>query len=438
MTSIEPRLPASPTALAGAAPQFAEPPSSPADRPAPPTARFAALLTRRDAASGESGVMPPGDGKARSDAGKPPPDDDGARANDGPIVAPSPTPIAALSMIVSPIAASIGPFAATPTATPAAPPATTSSPASSGQRDVATRPDLANSAKPAQLAPAGSSRGSTDAQMRPFARAAPTPTDGANAAAVAPALPSPATAPSPPVTSHSVPAVSIDSLDPAANTVRPPDRTLPIGRSRTAAKPGATAHSPLARTEAMREPSVGGDLRSTIGAREPASLGEPQPQAQSPAQTVTSASAQTGTHAAHDLDAIVDRLVEARQAGALINAGAVFAHSEFGHVRLRVSERDGAVAIALSSPDPSFAPVAAGAIQVSSASDASRPTTQMPGDAATDASSPQSGNAADGQVAADARGHRRSPSGDGAPFDRATPIAKTRASTAKRSGGIYA
>ena len=51
-----------------------------------------------------------------------------------------------------------------------------------------------------------------------------------------------------------------------------------------------------------------------------------------------------------------------------MTAGATVPHRDFGHVRLRLSEADGGLALALSSPDPGFAPVAAAALRTTPAS----------------------------------------------------------------------
>lgn len=65
--------------------------------------------------------------------------------------------------------------------------------------------------------------------------------------------------------------------------------------------------------------------------------------------------------APHDFAALVDRLVEARDAAGAHPVSAAIAHGEFGRVSLRFHQDGGALSVAMSSADPGFAPAVAAA-----------------------------------------------------------------------------
>jgi hypothetical protein len=79
-----------------------------------------------------------------------------------------------------------------------------------------------------------------------------------------------------------------------------------------------------------------------------------------PATAPATASVQSG----HDFAALVDRLVDARDAAAPQTVHAALSHSEFGKVSLRFDQDAKGLSVAMSSADPGFA----GAVQASAAS----------------------------------------------------------------------
>lgn len=128
----------------------------------------------------------------------------------------------------------------------------------------------------------------------------------------------------------------------------------------------------VARGAASREFRIelGAETRSIVAAK----LGEPQmadkPSASlpftltaaapvdataNPAQSVARIAAETGgAIRPHDFTALVDRLIEARDAARPHAATMAVMHAEFGEVSLRFSHTDGALSVAISNQDPEF------------------------------------------------------------------------------------
>ena len=135
---------------------------------------------------------------------------------------------------------------------------------------------------------------------------------------------------------------------PAAPALRfdqaPPSRAKFLARTSGPAEPMDTNVASAA------TPTTADELRPMLAQREPA----PAPPRHMNAISIP---------AAHDFGAIVDRLVEARQTGASVATSAIVSHHEFGQVRLRLSESEGGLSIAMSSPDSGFAPAADAAIR---------------------------------------------------------------------------
>jgi hypothetical protein len=86
------------------------------------------------------------------------------------------------------------------------------------------------------------------------------------------------------------------------------------------------------------------------------------------AQTVVPVAAAPATGAAHlsshDFTALVDRLVEAREAASPQRVHVAISHSEFGQVSLRFDQDANGLSVSMSSADPEFAR----AVQASTAS----------------------------------------------------------------------
>lgn len=143
--------------------------------------------------------------------------------------------------------------------------------------------------------------------------------------------------------------------------------------------------------------------------------------------------------APHDFAALVDRLVEARDAALAVQAPravtASVAHADFGEIGIRFEHRGDALSVALSNPDPEFAR----AVQTVA------PTVQaqMPGDGGAPSHRHDAqGQAAQGQGAGNSSGHssqaQSQQRGSGAPARNPTPQADGGDGRQPRHGGVFA
>jgi hypothetical protein len=118
----------------------------------------------------------------------------------------------------------------------------------------------------------------------------------------------------------------------------------PAGSAAGDAAPAAARDSPAVTAQPMVIPADAPTLAPDIA----------------PATAPATASVQSG----HDFAALVDRLVDARDAAAPQTVHAALSHSEFGKVSLRFDQDAKGLSVAMSSADPGFA----GAVQASAAS----------------------------------------------------------------------
>lgn len=183
-------------------------------------------------------------------------------------------------------------------------------------------------------------------------------------------------------------------------------------------------------SEALAADKPGAALAQAITAA-PSATDAPATAQISPAARLADAN---GTARPHDFAALVDRLVEARNAMTPHEATMTVKHADFGDVSLRFSHQDGALSVAMSSRDPDFDRAVNAALPSERAqSDTSgQPGTQgnrrddaaSRGTAGADASA-QDGNARRGSEAADDE------------IDQNNPGRAARKSAGSR-GGIFA
>lgn len=95
-------------------------------------------------------------------------------------------------------------------------------------------------------------------------------------------------------------------------------------------------------------------------------------------QVVTAPAANSPAQTGHDFNALVDRLVEAREAAMPAAVHAAVTHREFGNISLRFDQDAGGLSVAMSSADPEFA----NAVQASAASAQSQTTSDNGSNAA--------------------------------------------------------
>jgi hypothetical protein len=141
-----------------------------------------------------------------------------------------------------------------------------------------------------------------------------------------------------------------------------------------------------------------GDLQPLLAVREAQSV----TQAASPIpQTAPAGPAQPGKL---DFAAIVDRLVEAREAAAPQAVKATISHAEFGQVSLRFDQNTAGLTVSMTSSDPDFAP----AVQAATASgNSSGANDNGSNTARQDAQNQQSANLASGQPQQQSQGSAR-------------------------------
>ncbi len=323
---------------------------------------------------------------------------------------------------------------------------------------VATRPPVKEAARltGSQLAPA--------AMPRPASLQLTIPTDGpvlsiAPAAAQQPErLPARKTA----NVTHSATLVATALPDQLAEVIgempvaasQPP--ALPVQASGAAFLPAAAPRQVLvAATEASdsrprpRTASALADLTATSDAARLAEPAMPPLLAMREAATFgppAAAPAAAPVLPAHDFAALVDRLVEAREAGLPVQGplavAAALSHGEFGKVTLRFEQDGGNLSVAMASADPDFLP----AVQAAAASAQSSAGQTAPSSSENAASAPRQDSAGQqaaasnpGQSEAQARSQPR-----GAVRDAPTANPARSAPTAPsdepgdRRGGIYA
>lgn len=140
-----------------------------------------------------------------------------------------------------------------------------------------------------------------------------------------------------------------------------------------------------------------GDLQPVLAVREAQSLS----QSTATPQTAPAGPAQPGKL---DFAAIVDRLVEAREAAAPQAVKATIAHAEFGPVTLRFDHNTAGLSVSMTSSDPDFAP----AVQAAAASgNSSGANDNGSGAPRQDTQNQQSANLASGQPQQQSQGSAR-------------------------------
>jgi nicotinate-nucleotide--dimethylbenzimidazole phosphoribosyltransferase len=143
---------------------------------------------------------------------------------------------------------------------------------------------------------------------------------------------------------------------------------------------------------------------------------------------------------AHDVSALVDRLVEAREAARGETLHMAVHNKDFGQVSLRFTQDGGALTVAVANDDPDFARAIRSALPAGEARDG---TSANQGDRRDFAGSQHGRPTADGQGAGSDEAARRGRSGDSATQPRTRPGASTDSSpqegaTTTAMGGILA
>lgn len=129
----------------------------------------------------------------------------------------------------------------------------------------------------------------------------------------------------------------------------------------TARAPSAESAPPLTLTLPAATSADLPALRLAPSADAP-TLPAPEPQANGPAPA-TAPAASPAMPRPHDLAALIDRLVEARQAAAPAAVEASLAHGVFGRVTLTFAQDAAGLTVSLTSRDPEFAPAVQAAMQ---------------------------------------------------------------------------
>ena len=141
-----------------------------------------------------------------------------------------------------------------------------------------------------------------------------------------------------------------------------------------------------------------GDLQPLLAVR------EAQSQVQSPSTAPLNSPASLAQTTKLDFAAIVDRLVEAREAAAPQAVKATLAHSEFGQVSLRFDQNANGLTVSMKSSDPDFAPAVQAATASGQSSNANDNGSNAP---RQDGQSQQSANLASGQPQQQSQGSAR-------------------------------
>jgi hypothetical protein len=262
--------------------------------------------------------------------------------------------------------AASGPAATgTPAPAPTAAPVASQVPAAASMAKPVAAVSPAQDAGPAQapLSPTNESKAAANRSPSLSPEATPIVVNLALPAAPAP-LPVPAEPTVQQLAAHQsanapvAPAASVDQANaPAANiearqaSAAAPTTQAAVDRVRSFAHEGAKP----ARAEIAADAPAAAAQSSIDAARPLPVLGDATPLVQSAAPATAAPTSGSAAVSSHDFTALVDRLVEAREAASPQTVHAAVSHREFGQVSLRFDQDANGLSVAMSSGDPDFA-----------------------------------------------------------------------------------